>query len=51
MLVSPKLISAIIKYIIFSLINYKEKKQIYYQRFSGLINAIKGCQSWYRPKV
>ncbi len=51
MIVSPKLISAIIKYIIFSLINYKEKKQIYYQRLSGLINAIKGCQSWYRPKV
>ena len=27
------------------------KKEIYYQRFSGLLNSIKGKSSWYRPKL
>ena len=35
----------------YSLIFNKEKKKIYYQRLSGLINAIMGKSSWYRPKV
>ena len=47
----PKLISAVIKIIIYSLIFNKEKKEIYYQRVSGLYNAIIGKNSWYRPKV
>ena len=29
----------------------KNKKKIYYQRASGLINSIMGKKSWYRPKV
>ena len=33
------------------LIMNKEKKEIYYQRFSGLANSIAGKTSWYRPKV
>ena len=28
-----------------------DKPLIYYQRLSGLINAIMGKSSWYRPKV
>ncbi len=51
LIVLPKLISAIIKVLIYSLIFNKEKKKIYYQRLSGLINAIMGKSSWYRPKV
>jgi len=47
----PKLSSAILKVIIYSLIFNKEKKSIYYQRLSGLLNAIVGNKSWYRPKV
>jgi len=47
----PKLTSAIIKVLIYSLIFNKEKKAFYYQRLSGLINAIMGKSSWYRPKV
>ena len=49
--VFPKLISSIFKYFIFLLIMNKEKKEIYYQRFSGLANSIAGKKSWYRPKV
>ncbi len=51
LIVLPKLISAIIKILIYTLILNKEKKKIYYQRLSGLINAIMGKNSWYRPKV
>ena len=49
--VFPKLISSIFKYFFFLLIMNKEKKEIYYQRFSGLANSIAGKKSWYRPKV
>ena len=51
LIVLPKLISAIIKILIYTLILNKEKKKIYYQRLSGLINAIMGKSSWYRPKI
>jgi len=51
LIVLPKLISAIIKILIYTLVINKEKKKIYYQRLSGLINAIMGKNSWYRPKV
>tara|TARA_B100000945_G_scaffold321165_1_gene334225 strand:- start:2689 stop:3522 length:834 start_codon:yes stop_codon:yes gene_type:complete len=50
-LVFPKLLSSIFKFLLFFLIKNKQKKEIYYQRFSGLINAIVGKNSWYRPKV
>ena len=33
------------------LILNKKKRQIYYQRLSGIINAMIGKSSWYRPKV
>ena len=39
------------KYFFFLMIMNKEKKEIYYQRFSGLTNSIAGKKSWYRPKV
>ena len=51
LIVLPKLLSSIIKVVIYSVIFNKEKKKIYYQRMSGLINAIMGKRSWYRPKV
>ena len=50
LIILPKLISAIIKVLIYTLI-FNKKKKIYYQRLSGLINAIMGKSSWYRPKV
>ena len=51
LIILPKLSSSIIKVLIYSLIFNNEKKKIYYQRLSGLINAIMGKSSWYRPKV
>ena len=50
LIVLPKLCSATIKVFIYTLI-FNSKKKIYYQRMSGLINAIIGKKSWYRPKV
>jgi len=49
--VLPKLGSAVLKIIFYTLFLNKEKKEIYYHRYSGLINAIMGKSSWYRPKV
>ena len=51
LLVSPKLISSILKFLLFLLLRNKEKKEIYFQRYSGLANSIVGKTSWYRPKV
>ena len=49
--VSGKLIRSILKYIFYILILNKKKKEIYYQRFSGLLNSMRGKSSWYRPKL
>ena len=51
LIVLPKLSSAVFKVILYVLFLNKEKKEIYYHRYSGLINAIMGKSSWYRPKV
>ena len=50
-IVLSKLSSAVFKVIIYSLFSNKEKKEIYYHRYLGLINAIMGKSSWYRPKI
>jgi len=51
LIILPKLLSTLIKVIFFTLVLNKTKKRIYYQRFSGLLNAIIGRSSWYRPKI
>ena len=51
LIVFPKLVSSIIKIIFYTLLINKKKKEIYYHRYSGLINAIIGRVSWRRPKV
>ena len=50
-IILPKLSSAIVKVMVYTLFLNKFKKQIYYQRLSGLINSILGKNSWYRPRV
>ncbi|RZO47898.1 MAG: glycosyltransferase [Candidatus Pelagibacterales bacterium] len=50
-IILPKLSSAVIKVLIYSLIFHQKKRKIYYQRLSGIINAMIGKSSWYRPKV
>ena len=49
-IVLPKLISAIFKIFIYKILRNREKREIYFHRYSGLINAIRGKTSWYRPK-
>ncbi len=51
LIILPKLVSAIFKTLFYILTLNKEKKDIYYQRSSGLINSIIGNHSSYRPKV
>ena len=51
LIVLPKLSSAIFKFMLYSLLLNKEKREIYYYRYSGLKNAILGKKSWYRPEV
>ena len=47
--VLKKLMSSIIKIFFYSLSFKKDKKKIYSQRLSGLVNSIRGKKSWYRP--
>ena len=47
----PKLVSAIIKTLFYSLIFKKEKRDIYFCRLSGIFNSILGKRSWYRPAI
>ena len=49
--ITPKFFSAFFKIILYSLFINKQKKMIYYQRFSGLLNSILLKKSWYRPKL
>ena len=51
LIVLPKLTSAVFKVLLYTLLLNKEKKNIYYHRYLGLINAIMGKRSWYRPKI
>ena len=51
LLVMPKLFSSILRFFFYTLIFNFKKRNIYYQRFSGLWNAILGKSSWYRPDV
>ena len=47
----PKFVSAIFKTCFFKFISNKEKKDIYYCRFEGILNSILMRKSWYRPKI
>ena len=50
-LISPKLISAILKLIFYLITFDQEKREIYFFRLSGIINSILGKKSWYRPSI
>ncbi len=47
----PKFLTSIIKTIFYKIISKKEKKDIYYCRFEGILNSILMRKSWYRPKI
>ena len=47
----PGFLSAVLKLVIYSLINKKEKKEIYQKRIFGFIKALQGKSSSYRPNI
>tara|TARA_B110000090_G_scaffold103958_1_gene116720 strand:- start:548 stop:1411 length:864 start_codon:yes stop_codon:yes gene_type:complete len=47
----PILTTSIIRLFYYLLTNKKFKKKIYIMRFLGLINAMVGKKSWYRPQI
>ncbi len=47
----PSFISAIIKFLIYFLLNQTKKKQIYLHRILGFYNALFGKKSWFRPNI
>ena len=49
--VFPKLLSALFRTLLYSLILNRNKRAIYYCRLSGLTNSILGKNSWYRPSL
>ena len=51
LIIFPKLISAILRVALYSMTLNKDKREIYYYRYLGLINAITGKNSWYRPQL
>jgi N-acetylglucosaminyl-diphospho-decaprenol L-rhamnosyltransferase len=47
----PSFGSAIIKYLIYSLLKNRFKKKIYLHRIQGFLSALLGKKSFYRPKI
>ena len=47
----PKLLSASFKFVMYSIILDKNKRDIYFCRLSGIVNSIAGNKSWYRPSI
>ena len=47
----PKLLSSLVKFIIFNLLGNKNRGKIYLFRFLGLLNSIIGKKSRYRPNI
>ena len=50
-LISPKLLSSLIKTLFYFLTFKKEKRDIYFCRLSGILNSVVGKKSWYRPSL
>ena len=50
-IIFPKLLSALLKTIFYSVIFHKDKRDIYFCRLSGIFNSIIGKKSWYRPSM
>ena len=50
-IILPKLLTSLIKTIFYQLILNRYQRDIYYCRFSGILNSILGKKSWYRPSL
>ena len=51
LIIFPKLLSAFIKTVFYSILFDKNKRDIYFCRLSGIVNSIVGNKSWYRPSI
>ena len=49
--ISGNFMSSLFKIIFYTVIFDEKKRNIYFQRLSGLFNSIIGKKSWYRPKI
>ena len=49
--ISGNFMSSLFKIIFYTVIFNEKKRNIYFQRLSGLFNSIIGKKSWYRPKI
>ena len=49
--VIPKFFSNIFKIILYSLLFNKKKSLVYFYRLRGIISAVLGQTSWYRPRI
>ena len=47
----PNFISSVIKFVLFSVLNKKNLKKIYFCRMNGIYNSIIGRKAWYRPQI
>ena len=47
----PNFISSVIKFVLFSVLNKKDLKKIYFCRMNGIYNSIIGRKAWYRPQI
>ena len=50
-IISPKLISSILKTFLYLLTFNKKKRDIYFCRLSGILNSMIGKKSWFRPSL
>jgi len=50
-IIFPKLLSSLIKFVFYTLTFNIEKRTVYYFRLSGILNSIIGKKSWYRPAL
>ena len=50
-IILPKFISSLLKFLQYKIFNNKKLEEIYYCRLSGILNSIKGNKSWYRPRL
>ena len=47
----PNFISSVIKFVLFSVLNKKNLKKIYFCRMNGIYNSMIGRKAWYRPQI
>ena len=51
LIIFPKFLSGLIKYLFYLFILNKNKRDIYFCRLSGILNSMIGKKSWYRPAL